>query len=243
MFEASDPYEELKNSMGYWYPLLQQIRMRTPKTVLVHSDIDLNEYLESEKDSAFVTFIERLQTACQYLGNGEPVFLRTAQTSDKHSWNYTCYVRDYKKIQSNVMHLVESSVMANIAGMPWNTNIWAVRQMLPVKKHFEAFDGMPITTEYRMFIKDGKTQCMHEYWPDEAFEDEKQKQQRLGVYKDIDTSKLRMMSDYVARYFHDYWSVDFLLSEDGQWYCIDMAVGDRSYHDPSCKFSKVEESK
>lgn len=27
-----------------------------------------------------------------------------------------------------------------------------------------------------------------------------------------------------------YWSVDFALSQDGIWYLIDMAVGERSWH-------------
>lgn len=236
MIEASDPYEELKNSMGFWYPLLQQVGMRTPETVLVHSDVDLLRYLDEPKDKAFNAFISRLQNACDYIDKDNPVFLRTSQTSDKHSWNHTCYVKNPKKIHNNVLTLVETSVMANIAGMPWNTNIWAVRKMLPVKKHFQAFEGMPVTTEYRVFIKDGKVQCMHEYWVKEAFREDEQKK-RDAVYEGIDTTEVTQMATYIANYFHDYWSVDFLLTEDGKWYCIDMALGDRSYHDSSCEFS------
>ena len=45
------------------------------------------------------------------------------------------------------------------------------------------------------------------------------------------------MAKYIASYFKEYWSVDFLKTKDGLWYCIDMATGDRSYHWPDCKHS------
>ncbi|KKN09499.1 hypothetical protein LCGC14_1045840, partial [marine sediment metagenome] len=39
----------------------------------------------------------------------------------------------------------------------------------------------------------------------------------------------------VAKLFDGYWSLDWSMDHAGNWWVIDMAEGDRSYHWPDCK--------
>ena len=92
-------------------------------------------------------------------------------------------------------------------------------------------------------------QCYHPYWPKEALEDTEGKlteeqAKELEKIQKLDKEEeegLKAMSKYIAKYFKEYWSVDFLKAKNGLWYCIDMATGDRSYHWPECKHCKSNE--
>src|SRR2546421_167369 len=96
---------------------------------------------------------------------GFPCFLRTGMLSDKHSWKQTCFVEDTQGLPGRVGRLVEASFMANIAGDPLNYDFWCVRKLTPTGPVVTYFNDMPIAMEVRAFIKDGKTQCVHQYWP------------------------------------------------------------------------------
>jgi len=239
-FEQKTDYEEEnKNNMSYWFPLLKQIGMRVPKTIMVDSsDCKLGVLADGKRPYGYNPFAKRLKSAINEIGL--PCFLRTGMTSDKHSWKDTCYIDnlDDKYLISHVANLVEHSCLANIAGLPFDYSIWAVRELIPTKPIFTHFNSMPIVKERRMFINKGKVICNHPYWPREAFGQNGiskvnlQKLQRLGKK---DEKELELMAKYVGRWFTGYWSVDFLQDKNGLWWLTDMAVGGRSYHYPNCK--------
>lgn len=45
---------------------------------------------------------------------------------------------------------------------------------------------------------------------------------------------LTELSNEIAKEFEGYWSVDFCQGADGKWWCIDLALGENSWHDESC---------
>lgn len=247
MFETIDSVEEQKINLTYWYPILQTIRMRTPKTAIVYSgDVELGRLTDGVKPKNLDVFLKRMKEELKNFTL--PVFLRTGMMSCKHDWKNTCYLEKEEDLLKHVTSMVETSYIANIAGLPFDFSFWVIREMLETKPIFHYFSGkMPITKEFRFFINKGDIQCYHPYWPKEAFnftidgkisEDEAKKLKDLENLEDEDESELKSMSKYIARYFKDYWSVDFLKTKDGLWYCIDMATGDRSYHWPECKHNK-----
>ena len=113
---------------------------------------------------------------------------------------------------------------------------------------FTAFYGeMPVNPERRYFIKDGKIQCHHPYWIEEAIEkgtdSKKLPNNWKKVLKEINTEtkeEIKLLSKYtnqIAKVFpKGYWSIDFCKAKDGEWILIDMATGGSSWHDDKCKY-------
>lgn len=228
-------------NLVYWYPILEEIGMRVPKTIIVHrGPCKLGHFIDGKVPEGFDQFEARLRAAMKEIG--WPCFLRTGMTSDKHSWKDTCFVAEEERGFANrVARLVEVSYMANIAGRPFNFDFWAVREMIPTSPVVTYFNEMPIAMEVRAFIRDGEIQCLHPYWPKEAFEnaseDVKEKIKGLGLHTipEEEQKELVNMIHYIAQYFPGYWSTDMLRDKDGNWWCTDMAQGNRSYHFPQCE--------
>ena len=224
---------EKMNSGTFWYPPLEDMGIPTPKTIFVHLDSrDRRVLSDYKKPIDSNRFIKELKSAIKIVGL--PAFLRTDYHSDKHNWNKTCLIEntDTKYLFQHLMRLAEFSEIADIErGDPYH--FWMVREMIPTKKVFTAFAGkMPIVSEIRYFVRNGKIECKHPYWPKEVFE----KQNSSAYKKLVDIAKeeiaeLDKMAVYISKHFTGYWSVDFLRSKDGKWYCTDMALGERSYHE------------
>ena len=236
--EELNPAEEAKINMAYWLPVINQIGMRTPKTILVHTgDTELGVLTDGGTPKNYAAFLERLRLAVDQIGT--PCFLKTGLLSNKHGWKRSCYLTDKKNLKSHIYSLVETSFIANISGLPLDYSIWAVRELIKTNPLFTAFHGdMPITKERRIFIKDGKLICNHPYWTGRAFKKgdaTKEQMKELQSIMPTERKELKLMAEYVGRYFKDYWSVDFLQDVDKNWWLIDMATGQRSYHWDSCK--------
>lgn len=238
---------ERMNCLTHWFPVLEQIGMRVPKTLIVHrGDCDLLKLLDGETPDGWDAFQERIEDAADQIGY--PFFLRTGMTSHKHDWKDTCYVEieheasgsSYMRIKERVRNLVEFSAMANIAGDPLCYDFWCLRELIPTDPVLTAFNGMPVGMEVRAFVKDGKTQCVHPYWPEDVFEHEPEGERaKAAALAELpgNDSEVYDMIEYVAKHFVGHWSVDMLLDKSGNWWCTDMALGDRSWHWPTCKYA------
>ena len=230
--------KEHLNSLTYWYPILKEIRMRVPETLIVHrGECDLLHLIDGKEPDGYKQFEKRLLDAMREIGF--PCFLRTGMMSSKHEWGQTCFVADVENMKERIFNLVAASCLANIAGDPICYDFWVVRKMIPTTPLTTAFNNMPIAMEVRAFIKDGKFQCIHPYWVKESLEGKpKEEVDKLQILPEKDTEVYEMI-DYIAKHFSGYWSVDFLQDKDGNFWCIDMATGERSFHDASCKFNSA----
>ena len=247
-----------KNCMSYWFPKLAKTGVPFPQTAMADMnkiDDNFNKAMVklfwmkkiNDKDrKTFSSFRRLLEHMVTRMG-GYPVFIRTGQTSHKHQWNQTCYVDQKSTLMKNVQAIAEYSIMSSIdpkKAFPFN--IWAVRKMIPTSPIFSAFGGkMPITKEMRFFIRDGKIECMHAYWPKEAIKgftkdkDWKKKLKTMDTLSNDDIVSLKKSTLKVARVFKGYWSIDWLKSKSGKWYAIDMATGKDSYHWKGCPKGEV----
>ncbi|MCK5016405.1 MAG: hypothetical protein KAS32_04960, partial [Candidatus Peribacteraceae bacterium] len=123
------PAIEQLNSLVYWYPILQEIRIPTPKTVIVHSGLcELGIMSDGKLPEGWEVFKKKLKQAMDEIGY--PCFLRTGQMSNKHNWKRSCLINKPSDIQSHVTDLVETSYIANIAGSPFRFDFWVVRELL-----------------------------------------------------------------------------------------------------------------
>ena len=233
---------EDRNCISYWFPKLQASGVPVPKTWITRTDINLKAFLyelDDKKDAqlphGFDAFL--LQLKVNALLAGSPCFLRTGMTSGKHEWNQTCFVQDPEKIGHHILKLVEFSILADFIGLA--TDVWAVREFLPLQVAFHAFDGMPVAREFRLFVRDGVLTCAHEYWPPDSItspscKDWHQKLNRISVFDDDAVAEAVTIVKKIGPHFDGNWSVDICPDVNGRWYVTDMAVAEQSFHWPSC---------
>ena len=251
---------EDRNCLSWWFPRLQAAGVPVPKTVIVRTDCELVALCDGITPDGFVEFLAELRSAADSLGS-YPVFLRTGQCSGKHNWKNTCFLADPDLIADHVYAIVEFSELCGMFGeLPHH--VWAVREMLPTKPavSLPGYGEMPLTLEIRAFIRDGKIQCLHPYWPKDAVEqgfpqkpvggfsggilDDHEYERVLppdfdamyatsSAWSPGDELAVRGLLKEVAPLLPDYWSVD-LLSTDRGWYVTDCALGGQSFHWPGC---------
>ena len=243
------------NCLSFWFPILRSTGVNVPRTVFFdinHYDkncepalrkmFDMEELSDADKKSlgGLISTVTMLAKKM-----GFPCFLRAGHTSYKHDWVNSCLLQNKEVIPAHIQNIAEFSIMADMmGGLP--INVWAVREMLETKPLFTYFSGMPITKEMRFFFDDGKVICHHPYWPKEVFEDKKgpewdEQYKELSVLTDQELSDLTISTEIIAKKFEGFWSLDWLQVKSGKWYAIDMALGEKSYHYPSCKNEHYDE--
>ena len=218
------------NCITFWYPRLSTLKFPTPKTIIIHTEVNLELFAYGEQVEGIDKLVDDIKSAALELGL--PVFLRSGYTSNKHAWKNSCFVDNLDKLKKNIFSIAELSAVATPDRfMP--CDFWVVRELLKTKPLFKFFHGeMPITKERRFFIKNGKIKCHHSYWPDDVFEGKIDKKiiTELNKLSKEDTDILTKMATYIAGMFSGLWSGGFLKTEDGKWYLTDMAIGESSYH-------------
>jgi hypothetical protein len=225
--------------LSQWYPKIAN-KVPTPRTIIVRAGGYLGALLDGREPTGYRDFIKRLRKAVEAMRL--PVFLRTGQTSAKFDWNNTCHLTNIDDLEKHVYNIVEFSEVVDLRGL--DSNVWAVRELLGTEPAFEAFGGrLPITTERRYFVRDGKVVCRHPYWPAEALAegfpearcpDWRERLERLNAERPGEVNHLTFDSTKVAMAVPGFWSVDWLWTKRG-WYLTDMARGEISWHWPGCE--------
>jgi hypothetical protein len=225
-----------KSSMLYWFPLIRDLPIPQPRTEFVLSNDDWWKYLDSEKLPE--QDIKTLKEAINRMGY--PVFIRTDLASGKHQYLNSSYIDSEDKITQNLFGLIEQNALRDL----WFDTI-VVREFIYLDWKFKAFGGLPIAAERRYFIKDGKVMCGHSYWPEDAIrfygnEDAwkdaawKEWLQALNTESEAEINILTKYAKMIASVLDGAWSVDFARGMNGEWYFIDAAVAEQSWH-PPCK--------
>jgi len=209
-----------------------------PKTILIPFTRPLSIYsLNSEEERPHLEeYIEKVKQIHVSSGFGLPVFLRTDQASDKHAWNTTCFVTNIENIRKHILNLLEFTEMVGISASGF-----VLREFLRLRVGFHAFHGkMPIAREFRFFVREGKLECWHPYWPPASITkpDNQAFKEILQEFSVLQENELALLTDYAEKIggaVGGYWSIDFCEVEDGGWMMTDMAQGDDSYHWSTCE--------
>jgi hypothetical protein len=173
-----------------------------------------------------------------------PFFLKNGTFSGKHDWSDTCFVKSSSRIKR---HLRNIFYMAECMSAPATPTIVA-REFVPCDYSFTAFGGTPITTEIRLFSKEGgRVDAWQHYWSDESLE---------GRLTDAEWASLRGMQKKAEKHIPALiidtenalkkshlsqleWSIDWLLGSSGNWYMIDMAERHKSYVSPQVEAVEI----
>jgi hypothetical protein len=230
--------------LSHWFPIVQAAGLPVPKTVIVRAP-DLSPWLTRKPDETLDSnreigaFLDDLHIAAHEVGP-YPIFLRTGHGSNKHEWVDTCWVPNAGALSEHAYALFEWSHLVDMLGLP--TDVWVVRELLKTSPAFYAFEGMPITRERRLFVRDGKTVCAHPYWPADAIAhgrppDRKNWREclmKMNADRPGDAEEIVGLAERAAAVLPGFWSVDFLHTTDRGWVLIDMAAGERSFHWNDC---------
>lgn len=220
----------MRNCLSYWYPKLVEVGLPTPQTEIIHTEVELAHLLDGNLPDGWTKFLGQLSRAATLVGL--PCFLRTGHLSDKHEWKRTCYVKALNDLGTHVAKLVEFSMICDFVGRPYD--VWVVRELLNVQPIFTAFSGeMPITQEFRYFVRDGEIEHRQPYWPPNSIvkpsvDDWKE---RLAAISD-DAEHREELTDLAIRAGNSvggFWSIDMLRTTDRGWMVTDMAIGEDSF--------------
>lgn len=226
-----------KNDLAYWFPRLAATGVPVPRTEIVLAPPKgLYDVLDGKEPDGWGDFLRDLRRAAEALG-GYPVFLRTGQTSGKHSWARSCYVASPDDFPQHVYNLVERSELVSFLGLPHGT--WAVRELLPTEPICVCrdYDGFPVSREFRYFVRGDAITHRQPYWPPGSVEDgdpdRPDWRDRLAeisrLTNDEDAELTALTLRVGAAFADEEWSVDWLHVFGRGWVCIDMALGAESF--------------
>ena len=227
------------NSMFYWWPIVKDLDVSMPKTILIRHEGAFKGKLsyspiDGNPDQYFLDMFEGVKKAAKEIGY--PVFIRSDELSNKHDWKDSCYVETEDQLYSHICNILEFTAMAfglSFYGV-------AVREFLALNWRFTSHWGkMPVAREFRMFVRDGELECWHPYWPPSAIL-EPSIENWYAVLKEMQTladgelAYLKDMAETVGKAVEGYWSIDLCQTKMGRWYMTDMAIGEDSYHWGTC---------
>jgi len=228
-----------------WFSLIAQTSVPVPLTRFVPLDIDLagdfiNGDMQTERVKDYIKLLQFRINDLMDLTGKDHVFMRSSTLSAKHSWKNSCFIQRGADLRGHIYCLVEHEAMA--MRRSYYPSHLTIREFIPAKHYFYAFDGMPVTKEIRIFIKEGKIVHRQPYWPPEAIEDpvcfkgnslsdvevnDLMIQNHMMLAQDDECVDRQALE--VSKFFPGYWSVDFMKGLNGKWYLIDMALGEGSY--------------
>jgi hypothetical protein len=226
-----------KTRLSYWFPLIQAAGIPVPKTIIASvltpkDEDDLINWAAGEGPCEHLPYLvgDINQAAVAF---GYPCFLRTDYSSAKHSWSKSCFLAKPARIMESIQSIAEYSIMADLMGLPIDT--WVVRELLPTKSVFHAFNDMPIVREFRVFVRDGKVDHFQPYWPVHALEGQTEEPKwrelvnELNAITPEERAKVEDLALRVNAAVPGYWSVDCLDVVGRGWMVTDMAEGEKSY--------------
>lgn len=243
-----------RNSLLYWFPKIQDLGIPFPRTEhVLLTDEEKKEYYSGEGDFFNLKRVSKEIKVLIESSFSLPVFMRTDEYSGKHFWKKTCYLDNLDNLNKNLAEIVLGSRFADfLGGLPIEAMV--VREFIPMDSKFTAFIGdMPVSAERRYFVEGGEVICHHPYWIEKAVEqgagdgrlplDWKELSKKMNFESEGEIELLRGYAERVSKSVEGYWSVDFCKARSGEWFIIDMALGNQSWHDENCRYSNMPKEK
>src|SRR3990167_1431376 len=111
---------ERMNCISFWYPKLFRLNFPMPKTVILHTNLPLEDLADDLIPKRLHNFLMQMKEAIAEVG--APAFLRTGYLSYKHHWKDSCYISKEtiigdgweNRLTNHIRNLVEMSAVATI---------------------------------------------------------------------------------------------------------------------------------
>ena len=233
-----------KTSMCFWWDKVKHLDIPMPKSVIIPFDKPTQRAYDTLNEVGLVQNRMVMRLAGHI--DKYPIFIRTDQSSAKHSWVNSCFIESEDRLRNNLYRILEFNLTCDMMGLP--ATAFVIREYIPMAEVFKAFADMPVNPERRYFINNGKVICHHAYWIEGAIDSGHHKTDLPADWKailatanhegDYEITFLTKQANMIAEILDGFWSVDFCRGADGRWYFIDMAVGEKSWHPEDCKYAK-----
>ena len=224
--------EPNEDSFLIYWPKIKDLPIKQPKSKIV---LLSKKEFKATFDGCPQSLVDKVAKAITSFTL--PVFIRTDLSSAKHYWKTTCFYDGQKDLRKHLYGIMEFNHCADFFGLPFVAIV--IREYIPMASGFTAFYGdMPVNPERRYFIKDGQVVCHHHYWIEEAIDQSKEPSEKSwrDIAKNLNhesKDEIDLLTGYalqVAQVMDGFWSVDFCKAVTGDWYLIDMATGQNSWH-------------
>ena len=234
------------NSAAYWYSATEHVAkeypVNVPGTKIVPFEfMNALSFLDGEKPAPNEFPYGELDTAACELG--WPMFIRSDLSSAKHDGIRAVQARDADEVEQ-----VAASIVRDAAMKSMHPGAFVLREWIDIDSRFQAFDGLPIGTEFRVFATPDEHLCTHYYWPEDSIKQanepetvwKRQRDELEQVRRPYWMESAARAAAFEADFQHGVddpsraWSVDFARDEDGEWWLIDMALAEESWH-PECE--------
>ena len=223
-----------KSEISYWYPCIKD-RIPTPKTVIIPvTNDDFKDYEPIDN------LLHKIEFELNKVCIAYPLFLKTDIYSEKWEWANSCFVESKRHLFTNMIHLLVKCEEEDLG----EVKEFVFKEFLSLDTAFLAFNNMPIAKERRYFIENKKVLCHHPYWEENSIEfysdsypsNWKQKLNDINTETESEIAYLSKLAVLFACLIDDddYYSVDFAMDINGDWYLIDVAKGYKSYHNENC---------
>src|SRR4030042_3889071 len=103
------------DSMFYWWPLVKDLPVPQPKTIMVRHEGAFKgrlsyDPIDGKPDKHFTQMLEGVKAAAREIGY--PVFIRSDELSNKHDWKDSCYVENEDQLYGHICNILEFTVCA-----------------------------------------------------------------------------------------------------------------------------------
>jgi len=231
-----------RNSMLYWFPKIAAAGLPVPETELVRID---NRTLWPLCDGLPVPDAPEAELRQAAERIGFPCFIRSDQSSAKHSGPRAYRADSPEGVLPVVLDTFMDSCLKDLTVLAF-----AFRRWLDLDAPFRAFGygddpGHPIACEWRAFADSERCWCIHFYWPDYAIEGhnptrEDWRETLADLASELPPSYLPALAIKAVRALGENpthrWSVDFARAQGGNWWVIDMAAAESSWHPEECVY-------
>jgi hypothetical protein len=212
-------FHDERLDMAYWFPKLRDIDVPTPESQPL--PIESREDKPPTWDTSLVSeIVENL---------GGEAFARSGYKSAQMSVEDGSHIHSPTKteVDRTLRELVSQHIMMQ---MPLGESLW-LREWLDLD--WNAYGREQMNPEVRTFIRDGEIVCYHPRL--EGFEGRSEDRSSAEMYienawpREVehgfrDHEGLVVYAERVAEEFDGWWSVDFVMDRNKDWWCTDMAI-------------------
>lgn len=151
--------------------------------------------------------IEDFQNEINVFGD-KPIVIKDYVKSQKHYWNEACFIpiaSDQKKANSIIRKFIELQDSDLNEGLVFREFV----ELEALTNHSES--GMPLTKEFRVFIKNGKVMTIFRYWDE-------------GDYQNV-KPVIEHFEKVIPKIKSNFFTMDIAKKKDGNWIIVELGDG------------------
>ena len=140
----------------HWFPIVESLGIRHPRSVVIDFPDTLSGQVINEDFGSAEPGLRALVAKIRKAGEafGYPLFMKNSLFSGKHSWANTCFISPDDNDNDIIDKIVNLTHFWSTVGHELALHL-VIREFIPTDPVFHAFDGMPVTAEFRLFASDG----------------------------------------------------------------------------------------